>query len=289
MSDIEVVLHAEAELGEGPVWHPPENCLYWVDITAGAVHRWDRATGTDTVTTLGQDVGAISIRTSGGIIAAVRDGVLGVAGDGTVQRLAFVERDVPGNRFNDGKSDAAGRFWAGTMATDESERPGSLYRLDPDGTVTTMVTELGLSNGLGWSPDGRTMYLIDTPRQAVDAFDFDVDAGTLARRRRLITVEEDAGSPDGMTVDADGFLWVALYGGGAVRRYTSDGSLDRVVELPVPQPTCPTFGGPDLDELYVTSARENLSAEQLAAAPLSGAVLRHRPGVRGLPAGLFGG
>jgi sugar lactone lactonase YvrE len=201
--------------------------------------------------------------------------------------LAAAEADRPGNRMNDGACDAAGRFWAGTMALDERPHAGALYRLDPDLTVHTMLTEVTISNGIDWSLDGRRMYYVDTPTRRIDVFDFDVAAGAIANRRTFVEVPADAGLPDGLTVDAAGFVWVALWGGAALRRYGADGTLERVVPLPVTHPTSCAFGGAALDELYVTSARIALTAEERKRQPQAGGVFRVRPGVAGRPANLF--
>ena len=192
-------------------------------------------------------------------------------------------------RMNDAKCDPAGRLWGGTMTVER--RPGAcaLYRLDPDGTVTTALGGVTLSNGLGWSPDGRTMYYIDTPLRTVDAFDFDLDTAALTRRRVLVQFEEGVGNPDGMTVDADGCLWVAMAHGSAVRRYTPSGQLDTVVPLPVTKVTSCTFGGSALDQLFVTTACVGLSEQDLVAQPLAGAVLCCEVGATGLPADRFAG
>lgn len=192
-------------------------------------------------------------------------------------------------RMNDAKCDPAGRLWGGNMTVER--RPGAcaLYRLDPDGTVTTALGGVTLSNGLGWSPDGRTMYYIDTPLRTVDAFDFDLDTAALTRRRVLVQFEEGVGNPDGMTVDAEGCLWVAMAHGSAVRRYTPSGQLDTVVPLPITKVTSCTFGGSAMDQLFVTTACVGLSEQDLVAQHLAGAVLCCEVGATGLPADRFAG
>lgn len=192
-------------------------------------------------------------------------------------------------RMNDAKCDPAGRLWGGTMTVERRQGACALYRLDPDGTVTTALDGVTLSNGLGWSPDGRTMYYIDTPLRTVDAFDFDVDTAMLTQRRTVVQVEDGAGNPDGLTVDADGCLWVALAHGSAVRRYTPAGRLDAVVPMPVRKVTSCTFGGSGLDQLFVTTACAGLSEQDLVAEPLAGAVLCCDVGTPGLPADRFAG
>jgi sugar lactone lactonase YvrE len=277
--DAEIVLDAHAELGEGPAWEAANRKLVWVDIKASHVHRFDPATGEDQTLDVGQHVGAAVPRADGGLLLALRDGFARFAG-GAVSSIAQVEADRPENRMNDGKCDPRGRFWAGTMADDERPGVGTLYRLDERG-VTPMVTGVTISNGLAWSADERTMYYIDTPTGGVDAFDYDPDTGSISDRRRVVTIPEGNGTPDGMTLDDEGCLWVALWGGWGVHRYLPDGSLDTVVPLPVKQVTSCAFGGEGRDELYITSAAIGLSPEERAAQPHAGALFRCRPGVAG--------
>jgi sugar lactone lactonase YvrE len=190
--------------------------------------------------------------------------------------------------MNDGACDPAGRFWAGTMALDERPGAGALYRLDLDLTVHTMLTEVTISNGIDWSLDGRRMYYVDSPTGRIDVCDFDPGTGAITNRRPFVTVPAEAGIPDGITVDAAGFVWLALWGGAALRRYAPDGGLERTVNLPVSHPTSCAFGGPDLDELYVTSARRPLSSDERSRQPQAGGLLRLRPGVAGRVPNLFG-
>jgi sugar lactone lactonase YvrE len=289
---VELVLDAHARVGEGPVWDDSSGTLVWVDILSNAVHRYDPATDRDRAIGVGQPVGAAVLRRDGdGLCLALRDG-FGMLDErsGQVEMLAPVEADVPTNRMNDGKCDPGGRFWAGTMPY--SPAPGSgagaLYRLDPDLSVTRVVTGVTLSNGLGWSPDGRQMYYIDSMTQGLDTFDFDPSDGSVSNRQRLVTIPRDEGLPDGMTVDADGCIWMALHGSGTVRRYTPDGQLDRVVRVPPNMVTCMAFGGSDLSDLYITTMSEGMSEAAKRAQPLAGALFRCRPGVSGVPPHRFG-
>jgi sugar lactone lactonase YvrE len=286
---VELVLDAHAEVGEGPLWDHRDRSLLWVDVTRGQVHRLDPATNVDTSVDVGQHVGAVALRERGGLVLAVRGGFAGLdLEEGVLDPIADTEAARPTNRMNDGKVDAAGRFWAGSMAYSETGHDGSLYRLNPDGTVTTAVTGVGISNGLGWSPHNRRMYYIDS-LSGVDEYRFDLETGEIFDRRRFIDVNPADGVPDGMTVDADGCLWVALWNGRCVRRYTPDGKLDRTMQLPVAQVTSCTFGGDDLGELYITSAARGLSAGDLRDQPAAGGVFRLRPGVTGLAAAAFAG
>ena len=285
-----MALAAAADIGEGPVWDEIEGVLHWVDILAGVIHRFEPDTGRDTTISVGQPVGAVVPRAGGGLALAVRDGFALMDPSGTIRLVARVEEDLASNRMNDGKCDAEGRFWAGTTDEEDSRAgAGALYRLDTSLVVTRMLGGVTLSNGLDWSPDGSTMYHIDTPTHGVDAYDFDRSTGEILNRRRLIDVEPGQGSPDGMTVDADGYLWIALWDGGRLRRYSPSGLLDRVISLPVSRITSCAFGGPDLEDLYVTSARRGLSWSILQEQPLAGSLFRLRPGVRGLPPHRFRG
>jgi sugar lactone lactonase YvrE len=284
---VEVVVAAGAQLGECPVWDARSGRLAWVDILASRLHLTDVRSGATEVTDLPLHVGAIVPRASGGWVAALQDGFWSI-GSGAPVPLARIADASPDRRFNDGKCDPAGRFWAGTMAYDERPGAGALYRLEPDARVTRVLDDVGISNGLAWSPDGGTMYYVDSLTRRIDAFSFDVASGAIRDRRVLVTIPPEAGYPDGLTVDAEGGLWVALWRGSALHRYV-DGRLDRVVELPVTKPTNCTFGGENLDELYVTSATKDLTPEERRAQPLAGAVLRLRPGVQGLPATAFAG
>ena len=286
---VELVLDARAELGEGPRWDARAQRLLWVDIMRGRVHAFRPGHAACRSVDVGRPVGALAGTADGGIVLAVAGGFARLDWDsGQVRMLAAVEADRPQNRMNDGACDPAGRFWAGTMALDEGPGAGALYRLDPDGTVRTMLTGVSISNGIDWSLDGRRMYYVDSPTRRIDAFDFDPRTGVIANRRTFVALPPEAGFPDGLTVDADGFVWLALWGGAALHRYDPEGARERIVPLPVTHPTSCAFGGSDLDELYVTSARRPLSVDERARQPMAGGLLRLRPGVVGRPPGLFG-
>ncbi|HEX6356158.1 SMP-30/gluconolactonase/LRE family protein [Actinophytocola sp.] len=279
----QVVLAAQAQLGEGPVWDARSSTLRWVDIERGEVHRFDPASGTDTFFEVGEAVGTVAVRAAGGLVLATRTGLCTCLDDGGRRTLLHeVDTDPPGGRFNDGKADPWGRFWAGTMGEDGVDGAGALYRLDPDHTLHQVVTGVSISNGLGWSPDGTTMYYADTETGGVDAFDHDPSSGTLTRRRRLIDI--DRGWPDGLTVDAEGCLWVALWDGWGVRRHTPDGTLLTTVDVPAQRVTSCAFGG---STLYITTARTGL--HDFADQPNAGSLFACQPGVAGLPAGEWAG
>jgi sugar lactone lactonase YvrE len=287
--DVEVVLDARAELGEGPRWDARGQRLFWVDIMARRVHAFRPDKHACWSVDVGKPVGALAGAADGSLVLAVAGGFARLDFEsGHTTALAAVEADRPQNRMNDGACDPAGRFWAGTMALDEAAGKGGLYRLDADLTVHTMLTGVTISNGIDWTEDGRRMYYVDSPTRRIDVFDFDGKGGAIANRRLFAAIPAGAGIPDGLTVDADGFVWLALWGGAALHRYAPDGRLERTVPLPVSHPTSCAFGGAALDELYVTSARRPLSAEERKKEPAAGGLLRLRPGVKGRLPNRFG-
>jgi len=287
---VEVALDAHADVGEGPVWDSIRGELVWVDIPRNLVHWLRPSDGRLESYDAGQPVGAVAVRAAGGFVVAMRDGFgLLDRGSGELRLVCPVEREQSANRMNDGKCDSAGRFWAGTMALDMSPGAGGLYRLGKDLQAVQILPSVSVSNGLGWSRDDRAMYFIDSTTNGIDVFDYLPEDGRVDHRRRLIDVAPDAGLPDGMTVDAEGFLWVALWDGWAVHRYAPDGRLDTVVELPTAQVTSCAFGGKDLDELYITSASGGLTEQARRDQPHAGAIFHVRPGVEGLPAQAFAG
>ncbi|MFE1911846.1 SMP-30/gluconolactonase/LRE family protein [Streptomyces anandii] len=279
----EVAVAARAELGEGPVWDPAAGRLVWIDILSSRVHTYDPASGRRTVRTTGQHVGAARPRAGGGLVLNLRDGV-GLVDPGGAFRWLH-RAPVPGRRANDAAVAPDGSLWAGTMRYDEAPGGGTLTRLTGDGTAEVVLDDVTVSNGTGWSPDGRLMYYVDSPTLRIDVFDVVGGGERVTGRREFARVEEGAGFPDGLTVDADGCVWVALWDGGAVRRYTPDGRLDRVVALPVPRPTACAFGGPALTDLYVTTARTGLTAPH----PMAGSLLVLPGAGKGLAQPAFAG
>jgi sugar lactone lactonase YvrE len=279
----EVAAAAGAELGERPVWDAKAGCLIWVDVNAGSLHRLT-ADGDVIVAGLGVAIGAAAPRAGGGYVLATRAGFQLVSADGGADGPPVVPPGMPATvRFNDGACDPAGRFWAGTAATDDRPGTAALYRLDADGSVTEVLAGLTESNGLGWSPDAATFYYTDSgePHSRIRAFGFDQQTGTLHDERDLIRFEAGDGVADGLVVDTDGCLWIAMWDGGCVRRYSADGQLLGMYPVPVSRPTCPGFGGQDLDELYLTTAWEGLPEARRDAEPLAGHLLRSRPDARG--------
>jgi sugar lactone lactonase YvrE len=262
------------------VWDERNGCLYLVDIVGGDVHRFDPRTGdASTVAHVDGTVGAVALTTAGSLLLAAGTQLVL---DGSV--VAEME-DADGVRFNDGAVDAAGRFWIGTMALDESPGGGTLYRVDGD-ELTPALSPVSISNGIDWSLDGTQMYYVDSTAQRIDVFAFDAATGSISDRRAFAEIDPVDGTPDGLTVDAEGHVWLALWDGWALRRYRPDGTLERIVDLPVSRVTSCAFGGDDLGDLYVTSASTDLSDAELRAQPHAGSLFVFRPGVSGRPPNL---
>lgn len=259
----DVAVRAEATLGEGPTWDGER--LLWIDILGARLHTYDPVSGHRSVRVLDQHIGAVKPRAGGGLVLNLRDGVALLDPDDSFRWLHH--EPLPGRRANDAAVAPDGSLWAGTMRYDEAPGGGTLSRITGDGTHRTVLDDVAVSNGTGWSPDGRLMYYIDSPTRRVDVFDH--ESGRLSGRRPFVEIEDGAGFPDGLTVDADGCVWVALWDGGAVRRYTPDGTLDHVITLPTPRVTACAFGGPDLTDLYITTARVGLDAPH----PVAGSLL----------------
>jgi sugar lactone lactonase YvrE len=277
----EPITGPDAFHGEGPVWWEDWGGLRFVDLFAG-----------DVLTLAGNGVerrhvgtvaAALRPRRDGGAVLALERSFALEEADGALTVLPDVWNDAT-IRFNEGGCDPDGRFYCGSMAWDARPGAAALYRLDPDGSVELVLDGITISNGLEWSPDGSRVYYADTPTGRIDVFDYESASG-LTNRRQFVVIPSENGFPDGLTVDADGGVWVALYGGGAVHRYDG-GALDAVVDVPTPKPTACTFGGPGLTTLYVTTTRENLPP---GSDPLAGALFALEPGVAGLPVRTFAG
>lgn len=282
----EPVGDVRALLGEGPYWVPEDDCLLWADIQRGDLHRTYLPSGETATDNFGA-VSAAFPALGGGILTAGGSRLtLHTPAERGGHWVSRTVAEVPareGVRFNDGGVDPAGRVWVGSMHVGETEPLGELYRLEPAGGLTAVVKGVTISNGIGWSPDGSRMYYTDSPMRRVEEFDYSSATGEASRRRVFTDLSAAEGIPDGLTVDADGCVWVAMWGGGVLRRFTPDGRQDAVLPVPVSRPTSCAFGGPGMTDLYVTTASIGLSAAELRAQPLAGRLLRLHPGPVGLP------
>lgn len=284
------IWEANALLGEGPVWSAEDGVLYWIDIKGRAVHRCRADGGGRETFEVAEEIGCLALCEKGGVVAALRSGIvfLDLNGGGG-EMIVDPEAHMPANRFNDGKCDRKGRLWVGTM-DDKGEKPtGALYRLALDLKIHKVLSGVAVANGLGWSPDDKTMYFTDSVHRTIFAFDYHIETGEAENRRIFAQVPKDQGFPDGMTVDKEGYVWSAHWDGWRVTRYDPSGGVERVIPMPVPRPTSCMFGGGGLDRLFVTSASIDLTREQLAEAPLSGGLFVIAPGVAGLPEPRFAG
>jgi len=284
----DLVLDAHATLGEGPVWDADAGVLWWVDIEGRRIHRFDPARRADTAFETASMVGAVAIRASAGLMAALADGVWTVDPDSGAAELFVDLGEPPEVRSNDAKCDPAGRFLVGTMAFDNSPI-GSLYSVEADGSVRRLLDQLSIANGMAWSADGGTLYYIDSPLRRVDAFDYDLATGAISRRRPYLVFDDRVPKPDGMSIDAEGGLWIAFWDAAEIRRYGPDRQLDVVVRVPAKQVTSCAFSGPDLRDLYITSATTGLSAEALAEQPHAGGLFHVRAPVPGVLPHRFAG
>jgi sugar lactone lactonase YvrE len=286
--ELDILLDARTGLGEGPIWHPARRAVSWVEIFDRRLN-WLGLDGTAGESVdVGRRVGAAVPTTDGALLLATDEGFARLD-EGGYRLVAAVREDAPDAFMNDGKADPRGRFWAGTVGVRDdglaADLAGSLYCLEPGGEARRVLTGVSLSNGLDWSPDGGTFYFVDSRTGGIDAFDFDLDAGGLSGRRQVVELElpPAEGFVDGICVDTDGGIWAAVWGAGEVRRYSSDGRLDRTIALPVSQPTSCAFAGDDLDVLVITSARIGLPPDELASQPHAGSVFCCRPGATGFP------
>ena len=285
-----LVLDAQAALGECPVWSTREHVLYWVDIFGPSLNRLDPATGINKVMPMPADIGSFALRKPAGFVVALRTGIFLASADGTVgRRIVEAPYDTRTHRFNDGRCDPRGRFYVGTMNEARDANSAALYRLDADGALTEVFGDIMISNGLAWSPDGATMYHADTPTQSVRAFDYDTATGHLGRARTFAQWPGAHDRPDGGATDSEGNYWTAFFRGGKVVKVSPAGRTLAEYEVPAMCPTMCAFGGPDLRTLYVTSARMNRDAGELARLPHSGGIFAMRVAVPGMPDHAFAG
>lgn len=280
-NDVELVLAANDELGEGPVWHVDEQALYWVDIDGLRYHRLEPVSSRHDVIVVGEKVGSLALCQNECVVLATDRGFSFFdPAENTLTAIGDPEAHKPETRFNDGAVDRAGRFWAGTLG---DAKNNNLYRLNPDGTIHRVETGIDISNGIGWSPDNRTMYYVDSMPGLIYAYDFDLASGDITHRRNWVDRSGQRGLPDGLTVDAEGFIWVAIWDGYCLERYDPAGKLERRLPMPVQYPTSMAFGGAALDELYVTSALCEIPVEERRPGAPDGGLFRIRGAGRGLP------
>lgn len=292
MINAEVVHPAEAALGEGCVWSPVEDLLIWVDINGQSVHRFDHSTGQPVgVWHYPDTVGNVAPRAGGGLALGLGPSVALTDRVGAIETMIELPGEPASNRTNDGAVDPRGRLFQGTLSgTEPGAAVASLYRVDGDGTARRVLSDVMISNGIGWSPDQSTMYYIDTLTFRVDRFDYDPDTGEIEGRRPFVAFDGSAGAPDGMTVDSDGCLWVAMFGGYRVQRFSPEGEpLEAVATPGSPQATCCCFGGPDLDTLYITTGREPIAGVSTEGEPNAGALFAADVDAVGQPTNLFAG
>lgn len=286
----EIALESNDGLGECPVWSAIEGRLYRIDIAAQLFLAYDPDSGSEQIWPLPARPGSFALRRGGGAVFALQTGFAYLDFEsGALASGHDPEPDLPENRFNDGACDRAGRFFAGTMDDAEVATTGSLYRLDVDRRSTRVLSGIAISNGIGWSPDDTVMYHVDSARRTVTSYRYDVGTGEIIARRGVVTVPLGSGVPDSLTVDADAGVWVAIWDGFRIVRYLPDGTIDRIIELPIPRPTSCKFGGPDLRTVYVTSAREHLDDDPIARYPLSGSLLAIHVDKPGLKSSRFAG
>ncbi|MFD2934171.1 SMP-30/gluconolactonase/LRE family protein [Spirosoma flavum] len=285
---IRVVLDHQSLLAEGPVWDTRQSLICWIDILNGEIHQYEPAQKTHTTIQVNQMIGSLALcRTDQRFVAAVKDGFCFVdRQSGAVSMIANPEAALPNNRFNEGKCDPAGRFWAGTMSLTEEPKAGSLYMLNSDLAVVRKINQVSISNGLAWSMDHRIMYYIDTPTGKVMAYPFDKQTGLIGTGKIILTIPEEEGYPDGMTIDSEGMLWIAHWGGWQVTRWNPHTSeLMQHLQLPVANVTSCTFGGRNLTDLYITTAKKGLSEIELQEQPLAGSLfVLPDCGITGVPA-----
>ncbi len=282
------IVQSQNIIGEGPLWNVEEQAIYWVDILGKKIQRYYPRTEKYEVFDTPIQVGLMAFREQGGLICGTEDGFY--FWDTISQKMEFVshpEKGKEGARFNDGKVDRKGRLWAGTMTP--AGATSTLYRLDPDLQVSKMVENVTISNGIGWSPDNNTMYFVDSIRYVINAFDYNHESGEISNQRPFVQMDADFGIPDGLTVDSEGHVWCAIYNGWKVMRYAPNGQVSAEIKMPVSKPSSCMFGGKNLDELYITTISDGLTAEQKAREPMAGDLFMVKTEVKGLPEPDFAG
>ncbi|MBW4082973.1 SMP-30/gluconolactonase/LRE family protein [Paenibacillus sp. S150] len=285
----ELVVDAQALLGEGAHWDPEAGRLYWVNIEGKQLRIFDPGTRSEKIYAFEQMISAAVPAAGGGWVVALQDGIYIFQEDRPLKLLALVETDISGNRLNDAKCDSRGRLWFGSMSMEDKRGAGSLYVMESQGEVRKVLSGISISNGLAWDDSRGLMYYIDTLTRGVDAMDYDLDSGTVSGRRTVVQFPEGAGGPDGMTIDGEGMIWVAHWNGSCVSRWNPHtGEQTGKIEVPAPLVTSCAFGGGQLDELFITTARVGMSSEELQRWPLAGGLFKAKTGVTGLPGNAAG-
>lgn len=288
---LELEIDAKSLLGEGPCWDADEELLYWVDIMGKKIHIYNPTNQMNETIEVEQHVTSVVKRESGGLLLTTESGIYSFDKEKhNIELLVDPESELTNNRFNDGKCDPAGRFWAGTMDFGGEKPSGSLYRLDTNLQIKKIRDNVMISNGIAWSPNYETMYYVDSPTKRLVAFDYNIKTGEIKNERVFVTIPENEGVPDGITTDMDGHIWIAQWGGSRVSRWNGlTGKLLDTINVPASQVTSCAFGGKDMNELYITTARDGLSERDLLNEPLAGGVFRLNTNVRGMPSFIFKG
>ena len=284
----ELALKLECNVGEGPFWDDVKQDLYFVDIMNKQIKMFSPTSELVETVQFNQEIGAVFLDQKSNLIVAARDGIFAATRDGVLETLlAPIELEDTSIRTNDAKCDAYGRMWVGTMAFDFTPGAAALFSFDSK-DLKKVVPDLTVSNGIGWSLDKKIMYFIDSPTKRVDMFDFDLEGGELRNRRPFLLLGDLDAFPDGLTTDEDGGVWVALFGGGEVRRFDSQGTLTHIVEIPVKQVTSCCFGGGDMSDLYITTAQNGMDSDSLIREPLAGSLFRVKTSFKGSKSNRYG-
>ena len=286
--NVELAAKLDCNVGEGPFWDDVKQELYFVDIMNKQIKVFSPSSKSVETVQFNQEIGAVFLDQKSNLIVAARDGIFAATRDGVLETLlAPIELEDTSIRTNDAKCDANGRMWVGTMAFDFTQGAAALFSFDSK-DLKKVVPDLTISNGIGWSLDKKTMYFIDSPTKRVDIFDFDLESGELGNRRPFLLLGDLDAFPDGLTTDEDGGVWVALFGGGEVRRFDPQGTLTHIVEVPVKQVTSCCFGGADMSELYITTAQNGMDSDSLIRQPLAGSLFRAKTAFKGSKSNRFG-
>lgn len=288
---IEVVIEHSCLLGEGPVWDATRNIICWIDILNGEIHEYSPVQKTRRTIEVHQMIGSIALCKNGNFLAALKDGFHFINREtGVINKIGNPEAHLPNNRFNDGKCDPGGRFWAGTMSLSEEQNRGSVYVVEKDLAITKKIEDVTISNGIAWSPDHQIVYYIDTPTFEVASYNYNKSTGNISHKKMAIKIPKTDGYPDGMTIDKEGMLWIAHWEGWQVTRWNPvTGEKLQSIQLPVAKVTSCTFGGENGEDLYITSARTGLTEDEVQKQPLAGSLfVLKNCGYKGMPAFEFG-